>query len=101
MPSKRHKGRVQWCNVFTYYILRVWRDLYFGLFSSIPLKEEEQSLFLDSLERRLYQSDPVACEGLVTEAECLRALVNRLGWTVYQSNSSYTFGIYSVAISCW
>ena len=55
-------------------MLRVWRDYYFRLFSSTPLKEEEQEVFLSSLERKLSEAESELCEGDLTEGECERAL---------------------------
>ena len=54
-------------------MLTVWRDFYYGLFSSIPLQEEQEQ-FLGSLERKLSPSESETCEGAVTEAECEQAL---------------------------
>ena len=55
-------------------ILGVWRDYYFALFSSQDLEDDEQQLFLDSLERTLSPAETELCEGDLTEEECLRAL---------------------------
>ena len=55
-------------------MLGVWRDYYLQLFSSTSLEEEEQELFLNSLERRLSEAESELCEGDLTEGECERAL---------------------------
>ena len=55
-------------------MLDVWQGYYFRLFSSQHLEEEEQKLFLDSLESRLTPAESELCEGDLTEEECTRAL---------------------------
>ena len=55
-------------------IQSVFSDFYANLFSSQPLDLGEQTIFLQSLERRLDASTSCCCDGLVTETECLTAL---------------------------
>ena len=58
----------------TEHIITVWHNFYLDLFSTISLDENEQSLFLDSLERTLTKDQSIICDGPITIEECYSSL---------------------------
>ena len=55
-------------------ILAVWRDFYYTLLSADNLDENEQSNFLNSLERSLTSEQAASCEGPITINEATNAV---------------------------